>query len=132
MASRRRLGVKRGRGGSQGAYVKYLSDAADGYDCCAWIVRQPWCDGKIGAQGLSYGAHTVGALAGAGAPGIAALFLDSGGFANAYQGGIRQGGAFDWDTGGYAAGREGSYVNPSTGTVSDSPIHMAPIAATTT
>jgi putative CocE/NonD family hydrolase len=85
----------RGRGRSQGAYVKYLSDAADGYDCCAWIVRQPWCDGKIGAQGLSYGAHTVGALASAGAPGIAALFLDSGGFANAYQGGIRQGGAFE-------------------------------------
>ena len=85
----------RGRGKSEGAYVKYLSDAADGYDCCAWIVKQPWCNGKIGAQGLSYGAHTVSALASAGAPGIAALFLDSGGFSNAYQGGIRQGGAFE-------------------------------------
>lgn len=85
----------RGRGESEGAYVKYLSDAADGFDCCAWIVKQPWCNGKIGAQGLSYGAHTVGALASAGAPGVAALFLDSGGFANAYQGGIRQGGAFE-------------------------------------
>ena len=85
----------RGRGESEGAYVKYLSDAADGYDCCAWIVKQSWCNGKIGAQGLSYGAHTVSALASAGAPGIAALFLDSGGFANAYQGGIRQGGAFE-------------------------------------
>ena len=85
----------RGRGKSEGAYVKYLSDAADGYDCCAWIVKQPWCSGKIGAQGLSYGAHTVSALASAGAPGVAALFLDSGGFANAYQGGIRQGGAFE-------------------------------------
>lgn len=85
----------RGRGKSEGAYVKYLSDAEDGYDCCAWIVGQPWCDGKIGAQGLSYGAHTVAALASAGAPGVAALFLDSGGFSNAYQGGIRQGGAFE-------------------------------------
>ena len=85
----------RGRGNSEGEYVKYLSDAADGYDCCAWIVKQPWCNGKIGAQGLSYGAHTVSALASAGAPGIAALFLDSGGFSNAYQGGIRQGGAFE-------------------------------------
>lgn len=85
----------RGRGRSEGAYVKYLSDAADGYDCCAWIVKQPWCNGKIGAQGLSYGAHTVSALASAGAPGVAALFLDSGGFSNAYQGGIRQGGAFE-------------------------------------
>src|SRR5687767_5749212 len=32
----------RGRGESEGAYVKYLSDAADGYDCCAWIVKQTW------------------------------------------------------------------------------------------
>jgi putative CocE/NonD family hydrolase len=85
----------RGRGGSEGAYVKYLSDGVDGFDCCAWIAAQPWCNGRIGAQGLSYGAHTVAAMACAGAPGLAALFLDSGGFANAYQGGIRQGGAFE-------------------------------------
>ena len=85
----------RGRGGSEGRYVKYLSDGDDGFDCCAWVVAQPWCDGKIGAHGLSYGAHTTAALACAGAPGIAALFINSGGFANAYQGGIRQGGAFE-------------------------------------
>src|SRR6202050_4286954 len=30
-----------------------------------------------------------------GAPGVKAMFLDSGGFSNAYQGGIRQGGAFE-------------------------------------
>jgi hypothetical protein len=85
----------RGRGASQGKFVKYLSDGADGYDTCAWIVGQPWCDGKIGTMGLSYAAHTQGALGCANAPGIAAMFLDSGGFANAYQGGIRQGGAFE-------------------------------------
>ena len=85
----------RGRYGSEGEFVKYLSDGHDGYDCCAWIVRQPWCNGKIGTMGLSYAAHTQGALACAGAPGIAAMFLDSGGFANAYQDGIRQGGAFE-------------------------------------
>jgi putative CocE/NonD family hydrolase len=85
----------RGRYGSEGEFVKYLSDGYDGYDCCAWIVRQPWCNGKIGTMGLSYAAHTQGALACAGAPGIAAMFLDSGGFANAYQDGIRQGGAFE-------------------------------------
>ncbi len=85
----------RGRGGSEGDYVKYLADGDDGFDCCAWIVAQPWCDGRIGAQGLSYGAHTATALACAGAPGVAAMFLDSGGFSNAYQGGIRQGGAFE-------------------------------------
>jgi uncharacterized protein len=85
----------RGRYGSEGAFVKYLSDGHDGYDTCAWIVGQPWCNGKIGTMGLSYAAHTQGALACTGAPGIAAMFLDSGGFANAYQDGIRQGGAFE-------------------------------------
>ena len=85
----------RGRYGSEGQFVKYLSDGADGYDCCAWIVKQPWCDGKIGTMGLSYAAHTQGALGSANPPGVAAMFLDSGGFSNAYQGGIRQGGAFE-------------------------------------
>jgi len=85
----------RGRYGSEGAFVKYLSDGDDGYDACAWILKQPWCDGKIGTMGLSYAAHTQGALGSAGAPGVAAMFIDSGGFANAYQGGIRQGGAFE-------------------------------------
>src|SRR5580692_6397229 len=52
----------RGRYGSEGEFVKYLSDGHDGYDACAWIVRQPWCNGKIGTMGLSYAAHTQGAL----------------------------------------------------------------------
>jgi putative CocE/NonD family hydrolase len=85
----------RGRYGSEGAFVKYLSDGADGFDACKWITAQPWCDGKIGTMGLSYAAHTQGALGCANPPGVAAMFLDSGGFANAYQGGIRQGGAFE-------------------------------------
>jgi putative CocE/NonD family hydrolase len=85
----------RGRYGSEGQFVKYLSDGLDGYDTCAWITAQPWCDGKIGTMGLSYAAHTQGALACTNPPGVAAMFLDSGGFANAYQDGIRQGGAFE-------------------------------------
>lgn len=85
----------RGRYRSEGEFVKYLADAADGYDTCAWILKQPWCAGNIGTMGLSYAAHTQGALGSAGAPGVAAMFLDSGGFSNAYQGGIRQGGAFE-------------------------------------
>jgi uncharacterized protein len=85
----------RGRYKSGGEFVKYLSDGNDGFDTCAWIVGQPWCNGRIGTMGLSYAAHTQGALGSAGAPGVAAMFLDSGGFSNAYQGGIRQGGAFE-------------------------------------
>jgi putative CocE/NonD family hydrolase len=85
----------RGRYGSEGEFVKYLRDGEDGYDCCDWIVRQSWCNGKIGTMGLSYAAHTQAALGCINPPAVAAMFLDSGGFSNAYQGGIRQGGAFE-------------------------------------
>jgi hypothetical protein len=85
----------RGRYGSEGVFRKYLDEAADGYDTCAWIVQQPWCNGRIGTMGLSYAAHTQAALASLNPPGLAAMFIDSGGFSNAYQSGIRQGGAFE-------------------------------------
>ena len=86
---------KRGRYASEGRYRKYLGDAEDGYDTCAWLVAQPWCNGRIGTFGLSYSAHTQAALASLNAPGLAAMWLDSGGFSSAYQSGIRQGGAFE-------------------------------------
>jgi putative CocE/NonD family hydrolase len=85
----------RGRYGSEGVFQKYLDEATDGYDTCAWIVQQPWCNGRIGTMGLSYAAHTQVALASLNPPGLAAMFVDSGGFSNAYQSGIRQGGAFE-------------------------------------
>lgn len=85
----------RGRYDSEGEFIKYLSEGADGFDTCAWIVRQPWSDGRIGTMGLSYAAHTQMALGCLDAPGLKAMFLDCGGFSNAYQGGIRQGGAFE-------------------------------------
>ena len=85
----------RGRYGSEGRFVKYLSDGQDGFDVCAWIVAQPWCDGRICTMGLSYGAHTQAALGCLDPPGVVAQILDSGGFANAWTGGIRQFGAFE-------------------------------------
>lgn len=85
----------RGRYRSQGYFVKYTSDGEDGYDTCAWIIARPWSNGRIGTIGLSYAAHTQAALASLNAPGVVAMFLDSGGFSNAFQGGIRQGGAFE-------------------------------------
>jgi hypothetical protein len=85
----------RGRYGSEGVFRKYLDEAADGYDTCAWLVQQPWCNGRIGTMGLSYAAHTQVALASLNPPGLAAMLVDSGGFSNAYQSGIRQGGAFE-------------------------------------
>jgi putative CocE/NonD family hydrolase len=46
-------------------------------------------------MGLSYAAHTQMALGCLDPPGLAAQFLDCGGFSNAYRSGIRHGGAFD-------------------------------------
>lgn len=85
----------RGRYRSGGSFTKYLSEAADGFDSCAWLVRQPWCNGRIATMGLSYAAHTQLAVGCLDAPGLAAQFLDCGGFSNAYRSGIRHGGAFD-------------------------------------
>ena len=72
-----------------------LSEAEDGYDTLAWLVRQPWCNGRIGTFGLSYAAHTQAALGCLDPPGLAAQFLDCGGFSNAFRSGIRHDGAFD-------------------------------------
>ena len=85
----------RGRYGSGGRFTKYLSEAEDGCDTLAWLLRQPWCNGRIGTFGLSYAAHTQAALGCLDPPGLAAQFLDCGGFSNAYRSGIRHGGAFD-------------------------------------
>ena len=85
----------RGRYKSDGRFTKYLSEAEDGYDTLAWLVRQPWCNRRIGTFGLSYAAHTQAALGCLDPPGLAAQFLDCGGFSNAYRSGIRHDGAFD-------------------------------------
>lgn len=85
----------RGRNGSEGEFVKYLAEGPDGYDTIAWLVEQPWSNGRIGTMGLSYAAHTQMALACLNPPGLAAMVLDSGGFSNAFTCGIRQGGAFE-------------------------------------
>jgi putative CocE/NonD family hydrolase len=85
----------RGRYRSEGRFTKYLSEAEDGYDTLAWLVRQPWCNGRIATMGLSYAAHAQMALGALDPPGLAAQFIDCGGFSNAYRSGIRHGGAFD-------------------------------------
>lgn len=85
----------RGRYGSEGVFRKYMSEAEDGADTLAWISAQDWCNGQIGTLGLSYGAHVQAALASLDPPGLAAMFLDSGGFSSAYHSGIRQGGAYE-------------------------------------
>jgi hypothetical protein len=85
----------RGRYGSEGRFIKYLSDGEDGYDTCLWLRDQPWCDGRLCTMGLSYAAHTQAALGCLNPPGLVAQVLDCGGFANAWRAGIRQSGAFE-------------------------------------
>lgn len=85
----------RGRFDSEGTFTKYLNEDLDGVDTIAWILEQPWCNGKVGTLGLSYGAHVQAALAAHDPPGLAAMFLDSGGFSSAFHSGIRQGGALE-------------------------------------
>ncbi|MFQ6026746.1 MAG: CocE/NonD family hydrolase [Dehalococcoidia bacterium] len=85
----------RGRYASQGGFTKYVSDGPDGYDTVEWLARQPWCNGKVGTYGLSYAAHTQGALACLNPPHLAAMWLECGGFSNAFQSGCRNGGSFE-------------------------------------
>lgn len=85
----------RGRYESEGHFTKYLSEGEDGFDTMEWVAAQPWMNGRIGTQGLSYNAHTQMAMACLNPPGLAAMSIDSGGFSNAYTCGIRQGGAFE-------------------------------------
>lgn len=85
----------RGRYASEGKFTKYLNEAEDGEDTLAWLIAQPWSDGRVGSLGLSYGAHVQAALACLAPDGLKAMFLDSGGFSSAYHGGGRQGGAFE-------------------------------------
>lgn len=85
----------RGRFSSQGEFVKYVNEAEDGCDTLTWLLQQPWCNGRVGTMGVSYGAHAQLALACLGPPGLACMFTDSGGFSSAYHGGVRRGGAFE-------------------------------------
>ncbi|MEO8449075.1 MAG: CocE/NonD family hydrolase [Gemmatimonadota bacterium] len=45
----------RGRGSSDGEFEPFSQEAKDGYDTIEWIAAQPWCNGKVGMMGGSYG-----------------------------------------------------------------------------
>ena len=85
----------RGRYASEGRFTKYVNEAEDGFDAMVWIEAQDWNNSRIGTMGLSYDAHVQMAMACLNPPGLACMAVDSGGFSNAHQCGIRQGGAFE-------------------------------------
>jgi putative CocE/NonD family hydrolase len=53
----------RGRYQSEGTFNAYFDDGDDGRDTVKWLAEQPWCNGKIGTWGRSYGALTQWRLA---------------------------------------------------------------------
>lgn len=85
----------RGRYGSEGKFVKYVSDQTDGYDVCAWLVAQPWCNGQICTMGLSYDAHLQGSLGCLNPPGLVGQVLDCGALWNSWKTGTRAFGVFE-------------------------------------
>lgn len=44
----------RGRGDSDGSFVPYRNEGADGYDTIEWAAEQTWCNGTVGTLGGSY------------------------------------------------------------------------------
>ena len=48
----------RGRWDSGGEFYPYAAEAEDGARTIAWVARQPWCSGKVGMYGFSYGGAT--------------------------------------------------------------------------
>jgi uncharacterized protein len=58
----------RGTFRSGGEFTPMLNEASDGADTVAWLLEQPWCDGKIGTFGASYLGFVQWASASAGSP----------------------------------------------------------------
>jgi putative CocE/NonD family hydrolase len=47
----------RGRCDSDGVWEPFQNEGPDGYDTIEWIAEQPWCTGKVGTMGGSYGGY---------------------------------------------------------------------------
>lgn len=91
----------RGRFTSEGANLPFDSDVEDGFDTVEWILKQPWCNGKVGTFGGSAGAITQMQLASSGNTNVLSQHLTVGGpslyFDVVYSGGVfRKALAEDW------------------------------------
>ncbi len=47
----------RGRGNSEGVFHPFIQEGRDGHDVVEWVARQPYCNGKVGMWGGSYGGY---------------------------------------------------------------------------
>jgi len=86
----------RGRYHSGGTFTKYsVLDAPDGYDAIEWLGTRPFSNGKVGTWGRSYAAHSQADASKLNPPHLAAMIVNQGGMANAWDHAVRQGGAFE-------------------------------------
>ncbi|EXG80500.1 CocE/NonD family hydrolase [Cryptosporangium arvum] len=53
----------RGRHDSDGAWSPYRNERADGAALIDWVLRRPWCDGRLVTTGGSYAGYTAWAAA---------------------------------------------------------------------
>lgn len=63
----------RGTGRSGGELHTFENETADGLDTIEWLVRQPWCDGRIAMFGMSYLGMVQLAVSGHRPPGLTAI-----------------------------------------------------------
>lgn len=65
----------RGTGDSDGAMADEYSDQeqADALAVIAWMARQPWCNGKVGMRGISYGSFAALQAAAKAPPALTAI-----------------------------------------------------------
>jgi len=84
----------RGRWNSEGTFHAFVNERQDGHDTCAWIVDQPWSNGRIGMWGGSYIGATQWQAALGQAPGLQAM-VPNVTAADYHEGWCFQGGAFE-------------------------------------
>jgi putative CocE/NonD family hydrolase len=80
----------RGRWASEGENYPLVHEREDGYDTLAWIVEQPWCNGRVGMYGSSYLGYAQWAAAASGHPALKTIipgFAFRNPYHMAYQGG---------------------------------------------
>ena len=67
----------RGRGDSEGEFIPWRNEGADGYDSIEWCAQQTWSNGKVGTEGLSYAAYDQWLAAIRRPPHLNAMFVHS-------------------------------------------------------
>lgn len=63
----------RGRGDSDGRFVPFEGDGADGHDVVEWIAGRPWSDGRVVMYGGSYSGFNQWVTAARGPEGLVAI-----------------------------------------------------------